>query len=116
LVLDFGLGFGAGFACFTDLDRRFILEGLLAGLGVDGAAGAGAGRVATLLRELLRGRAFSAIALMDLSEIAEAGGSSRTGNATFFSDLFLVKIPLNPPLDSLRESLVGFKGTRFFSL
>ena len=102
LVLDFGLGFGTGLVCFTDFDLRFIRDGLLAGLGVDGVAFVGAGRVVTLFRDLLRGSAFSAIAFIDFSEIAEAGGSSRTGSTTFLSALFLVKIPLKPPFDSLR--------------
>lgn len=98
-VLDFGLGLGIGLLCFTDLDRRFIRDGLLAAWGVEGAAGVGAGRVVTLFSELLRGRFFSAIAC-DFSE--PAGGSSRTGNTTCLSTLFLVKIPLSPPLDSRR--------------
>jgi hypothetical protein len=124
---DFGLGL---FACdvlagflvgvllvplvsFTDLDLRFIRDVLVVGFGVTGVVSEAT--VVDRLMDRLRGRLLSATAFIALSENAETGGvSSKAGVIMLLCDLlFLLKIPRNPPLDSGRSNLLGFKGTRF---
>lgn len=107
---DFGLGFPV-FVDRTDFARRFIREPMVVGLaGVAGVAGV-SGIEFVLGISILRGRLASATASMVLSDIADAGASSRTGETAAFSTLLRVNIPRSPPFDSLLCTFCCFNGT-----
>ena len=106
------LGVGVRLLRFTDLDLRFIRDGLFVGFaGVTGLAGAAAETLMVRFMDILRAKVDSAAFLIDFP-VAAGGASSNTGDTMLFSVLFRVNIPRSPPFDSLRWSLFGFNGIR----
>lgn len=113
---DFGLGFGV-LVDFSDFVLVFICEGLVIDFaGVAGVIGLESETVPIFVKPTLRGRLDSITAVIVLSETADAGVSSRTGETAAFSILLRVNIPRNPPFDSLLCILGCFSGTRSPSL
>lgn len=97
---------------FTDLDLKFIRDILAVAFGVNGPVSEVI--VGARFMDRLLGILLSATSLIDRSEKAETGGvSSKMGEVTFLSNLFLENIPRSPLLESGRSILPGFKGIRF---
>jgi hypothetical protein len=99
---DFG-GLGLlGVLYLTDLDLRFIRDGLTVSIAGVVGVGVESDAVSALFIDMLRGKAESRLdSVTSLTDFSETGvDSSTTGETVDFSVLFLVKIPRNPPLDS----------------
>lgn len=110
--------FGLSFAVFTDLcdfALRFMRELIVDGLpGMTGVADVGAALV--LGTSILRGKLAWATAVTTvLSDTADVGGSSTTGETVACSVLLRVNIPRNPPFDSVLCILGCINGTRRWS-